>query len=172
MHAYPQRPSCSCPDAPEYATLQQENLACRQAVAPARSCIVLPASAVWVAAVREHTRMFLYRHNLPTLADDAELVVSEIATNAIKATADVFPSKQSSETGDQVGVIRVCLRMLSTELRIEVWDAGHAAPRRREARPDEEGGRGLFLVELLTTTWGTIWPPTGGKILFASMALK
>jgi anti-sigma regulatory factor (Ser/Thr protein kinase) len=115
--------------------------------------------------------MFLCRHNLSRLADDAELIVSEIATNAIKATANVVPPQRNSEVYDQAGLIRVCLRMLPTELRIEVWDSGIVAPRRREAQPDEEGGRGLFLVDLLTTTWGTIWPPTGGKIVYASIAL-
>lgn len=37
----------------------------------------------------------------------------------------------------------------------EVTDGGHTSPHLRRADPDDEGGRGLFLVTQLTDRWGT-----------------
>ncbi|MCM2392148.1 ATP-binding protein [Streptomyces albipurpureus] len=82
------------------------------------------------------------------LADDAELVISELVTNAFQ-----------HGTGDTV---RVWLGRTATHVRIEVgsqsagsWgDGGMPVPQARQARPMDEGGRGLGLVEALADCWG------------------
>jgi hypothetical protein len=37
---------------------------------------------------------------------------------------------------------------------IQVWDGDQRQPRRRDAGPDAEAGRGLLLVEALSVQWG------------------
>ena len=53
---------------------------------------------------------------------------------------------------------------------IEVWDGISRPPAARRPRPDEEGGRGLALIEALSGRWGwsTVpgWP---GKVVWAEL---
>lgn len=92
---------------------------------------------------------------------DAELVVSELFTNAVKHTDSV---KVSCE-----------IRVIGGRLRVEVTDQGRAeaAPHRRpvEAEPDkEEGGRGLLLVGALSDDWGVrVDHCGGGRVVWADL---
>ncbi|MFF8810690.1 ATP-binding protein [Streptomyces pactum] len=74
--------------------------------------------------------------------ENAELVVSELFTNAVRHT-----------TSEQV---RCEVRLTGSRLRLEVADQGCArtVPRARRPGADQEGGRGLMLVEALATAWG------------------
>ncbi len=57
-------------------------------------------------------------------------------------------------------------------LRIEVHDASSAAPVRRSAGSDEEGGRGLELVNSLAQSWG-YGPREGiGKVVWALIGVR
>jgi anti-sigma regulatory factor (Ser/Thr protein kinase) len=82
------------------------------------------------------------------LAADTELLVSELVTNAVKATA-----------GQQQAAIILRLSSDSTSVLVEVWDAEPQPPAPQdlgeEGKPDpeDEGGRGLFLVAALSTRW-------------------
>ena len=89
-------------------------------------------------------------------ADAAELAVSELFGNAVK-------------TGRGAEAV---LRMSWTprRLRVEVCDASAQVPVVREAAPNEEGGRGLWLVRELAVRWGTK-PEPGGKCVWAEFAL-
>jgi hypothetical protein len=66
----------------------------------------------------------------------------------------------------------VHLRLASDHARVlvEVWDSVPHAPAARRAAPDEEGGRGLALVEALSDRWDwrTVvgWP---GKVVWAEL---
>lgn len=51
---------------------------------------------------------------------------------------------------------------------LEVWDAGRTPPRLKAAGPDDEGGRGLWLVNALADRWGCRYPVTGGKIVWCA----
>ncbi|MER6396649.1 ATP-binding protein [Kitasatospora sp. NPDC001603] len=53
---------------------------------------------------------------------------------------------------------------------VEVLDASNVAPSRREADPQDEGGRGMFLVDALASTWG-IHPTARGKAVWLTYAL-
>jgi PAS domain S-box-containing protein len=78
----------------------------------------------------------------------AELVVSELVTNAIR-----------------YGGAPVRLRLIRERgLIVEVSDGGHTSPHLRRAAMEDEGGRGLFLVAQLTERWGTRYTPTGKTI--------
>ncbi len=92
---------------------------------------------------------------LKEYADVTELVVSELASNAVQAT------RACSWTGKRPP-IRVCLHGRSSRydagILILVWDAAGGCPAPREAGPYEESGRGLAIVEALSADWGHYHP--------------
>nr|WP_212911825.1 SpoIIE family protein phosphatase [Streptomyces sp. TS71-3] len=110
----------------------------------------LPREALSVSRAREHARAQLVGWDLEALADTAELLVSELVTNALRY-------------GE--GEIRLRL-LLDRTLVCEVWDAGLVQPRRRRARDTDEGGRGLQLVQLLSASWGSRRTPRGKTVWF------
>jgi len=90
---------------------------------------------------------------------DAVLVVSELATNAIAHTAS-----------ERI-VCRV--RTDGRRLHIEVEDQnrGLTLPARRRPGPDDQGGRGLVLVGVLSSDWGVKHAPYGsGRIVWAELS--
>ncbi|MEU4234722.1 ATP-binding protein [Nonomuraea sp. NPDC026600] len=135
------------------------------------SCIPLPAMASSVATARMHTRLLMSKWHLLPVVDDAELVVSEIVTNAIKATNIIPPQTRYPDLYDRMEVVCLCFYQLAGELVVEVWDPKREPPQCRDVTLDDEGGRGLVLVEALSKRWGTRWPPTGGKVVWASLPL-
>ncbi|WP_326807605.1 ATP-binding SpoIIE family protein phosphatase [Streptomyces sp. NBC_01775] len=110
----------------------------------------LPPEPRSVARARELAREQLAAWQLGALGDTAELLVSELVTNALRY-------------GE--GNIRLRL-MLDRTLVCEVWDAGQVQPRRRRAHDTDEGGRGLQLVDLLSSGWGSRRTPTGKAVWF------
>ncbi|MFB6888992.1 ATP-binding protein [Kitasatospora sp. NPDC056327] len=100
------------------------------------------ADLVAVSAVRHRLRAALGVWGVPELADTAELLTSELVTNALRHTGQgaVF---DALITGDH-------------RLRIEVQDGTARLPGRRR-EPETEyatSGRGLLLVEALADDWG------------------
>nr|WTB36271.1 SpoIIE family protein phosphatase [Streptomyces sp. NBC_00830] len=85
----------------------------------------------------------------------AELIVSELATNAV-----------------HYGAPPVQLRLiLERTLTCEVTDSGSSAPHLRHARVVDEGGRGLFIVSQLAHQWGTRYSQNG-KTIWAEQTLS
>ncbi|MFE6760188.1 ATP-binding protein [Streptomyces sp. NPDC057684] len=84
--------------------------------------------------------------NLEGFADTAELLVSELVTNALRHTR---------------GPLRLNLQLRGSRLRCEVEDTDPAGPVRRVVDADAEGGRGTELLDLLTEAWGSTRTPTG-----------
>ncbi len=76
----------------------------------------------------------------PELIDDITLVISELVTNAV-----VYGRPP----------VGLSLRHSGRSVTIECHDGGAYMPRRLHATADDEHGRGLELVGLLATTWGT-----------------
>ncbi|MET8124779.1 SpoIIE family protein phosphatase [Streptomyces sp. NPDC005065] len=84
----------------------------------------------------------------------AELIVSELATNAV-----------------HYGAPPVQLRLiLELTLTCEITDAGSSAPHLRHAPVADEGGRGLFIVSQLAHQWGTRYSQNG-KTIWAEQSL-
>ncbi|WP_369015699.1 SpoIIE family protein phosphatase [Streptomyces gottesmaniae] len=110
----------------------------------------LPREPRSVGRAREYARGRLQAWDLEPLVDTAELLVSELVTNALRY-------------GE--GEIRLRL-LLDRTLVCEVWDAGLVQPRRRRARDTDEGGRGLQLVGLLSAAWGSRRTPRGKTVWF------
>jgi len=85
------------------------------------------------------------------LTDTAELLVSELVTNAFLHSA-----------GSR---IRLTLTAAHGVLRCEVSDVGHRVPRVRAAGSGKSG-RGMFLVDALALRWGCEQDGTGKTVWF------
>ncbi|MYS18796.1 MULTISPECIES: ATP-binding SpoIIE family protein phosphatase [unclassified Streptomyces] len=103
-----------------------------------------------VAAARELTRRQLAQWGLERLSDTAELLVSELVTNAIRAAS-----------------YEVELRLMRVgKLLVEVSDDNHNLPHLVRADADDERGRGLALVSHLSRRWGTSRKAVGKVVWF------
>lgn len=89
--------------------------------------------------------------NLGHLNDTTELLVSELVANALRHAP---------------GPVRLNLRVTVNGLRCEVEDTNLAAPVRRTACHDAEGGRGTELLDLLSDGWGSYETGTGKTTWF------
>jgi anti-sigma regulatory factor (Ser/Thr protein kinase) len=128
---------------------------------PLRSQLELGALAGAVPCARLHARQLLWEWGLAELAETAELLVSELVTNGVKAS-------QAMEPGLPV---RLRLSSDKSEVLIEVWDGNPRPPAPRDAELASEDGRGLFLVATLSERWN--WHSSqerGGKVVWAVVA--
>lgn len=111
--------------------------------------------AVWGIA-REH-------------GDTAELLVSELAANAVKATGIDNPDPAYSDMYDGIKLIGVRLRLIERSLLIEVWDSSTEPPELKTQDFDAESGRGLLIVQSLSSRWGYYHMPQGGKVVWCEL---
>ncbi|MET9871633.1 SpoIIE family protein phosphatase [Streptomyces sp. NPDC006386] len=115
----------------------------------------IPADPALVAPIRKQVVDQLERWGLLEATFTAELVVSELVTNAIRYGAPP---------------IRLRLIHDASTLICEVSDTNHTAPHLRRAKTWDEGGRGLLLVAQLTQRWGSRHTAEG-KTIWAELAL-
>ncbi|MFJ8543951.1 SpoIIE family protein phosphatase [Streptomyces sp. NPDC093586] len=115
----------------------------------------IPADPSLVAPVRKQVVEQLSAWALLEASFTAELVVSELVTNAIR-----------------YGSPPIRLRLIHDRATLicEVSDSSHTAPHLRRAKTWDEGGRGLLLVAQLTQRWGSRHTAEG-KTIWAELAL-
>ncbi|WP_435223906.1 SpoIIE family protein phosphatase [Streptomyces sp. Tue6028] len=115
----------------------------------------IPADPALVAPIRKQVVEQLDHWGLSEVTFTAELVVSELVTNAIR-----------------YGEPPIRLRLIHDPdtLICEVSDSSHTAPHLRRAKIFDEGGRGLLLVAQLTQRWGSRHTPEG-KTIWAELTL-
>lgn len=80
---------------------------------------------------------------------DAQLVVSELVTNAAKHAP---------------GPCALRLELLAGALRVSVTDTSRQPPRRRPPDPRRIGGHGLNLVSMLSRGLEVTWLPQGKRV--------
>ncbi|MEU8717460.1 ATP-binding protein [Streptomyces sp. NPDC048663] len=85
------------------------------------------------------------------LSDTAELLVSELVTNALRHTR---------------GPLRLNLQLRDRRLLCEVEDTESASPARGVADLHAENGRGIELLDLLADAWGSVRTATGKTMWF------
>lgn len=122
---------------------------------PAPTVLDLPHDLVSVRRARGFVRAVLADWQLPDLSDSAQLVVSELVTNAVTHAASACQ-----------------LRLVRTggSLRVEVQDGGAGTPDPQS--PDDRGehGRGMHLVAACSAAWGVDVVP-GGKVVWAELSV-
>ncbi|WP_406317886.1 ATP-binding protein [Streptosporangium sp. NBC_01639] len=111
----------------------------------------LPPEPCSVPRARHLVRDWLAARGLDGQTEVAELLASELVTNALRHAR---------------GTIRLALFFEDGLLRCEVEDGNPALPRPGRAHEDDEGGRGLHLLELLSCCWGSAWTPMGKAVWF------
>jgi anti-sigma regulatory factor (Ser/Thr protein kinase) len=117
-----------------------------------------------VPSARLHTRFVLCEWGFPAIATDAELIVSELVTNAV-----VHGSVTAGAAAGQPPV-RLRLSGRAGGVCVEVWDCGEEMPRlRADPLSEEPGGRGLLLVAELASRWGACRTEGGGKRVWAAL---
>ncbi|MET7302543.1 SpoIIE family protein phosphatase [Embleya sp. NPDC005575] len=114
----------------------------------------VPSDPAAVAGVRAACARQLDAWGLGDIEFTAELVLSELVTNAIR-----------------YGTQPIRVRLLRTRILIcEISDGSSTSPHLRRAATTDEGGRGLFLVAKFAERWGTRYNPHG-KVIWAELPL-
>jgi anti-sigma regulatory factor (Ser/Thr protein kinase) len=106
-----------------------------------------------VAQSRNRVRDALQEWQLPHLVETAELLVSELATNALRHGK---------------GPIELQVLLLDEVVTVSVTDTDAPLPRFRRSAYDDEGGRGLQVVATLASRWGARPTPTG-KVVWCEL---
>jgi len=125
---------------------------------PLRSHLELAAFPGAVPRARHHARRVLADWDLGALGEPAELVVSELVTNAIQACRAARARRR----------VRLQLASDGARVLIEVRDGSQQPPVPADATAEDENGHGLRLVEAMSAAWD--WYPTGprpGKVVWA-----
>jgi anti-sigma regulatory factor (Ser/Thr protein kinase) len=125
---------------------------------PLQTRLPLAALPTAPSVARGHVRAIAVEWGLAELAEPAELLVSELVTNAVQAS-------QQLKTG-AVPVIHLWVTSDgTTTLVLHVWDASPEMPAVQDFATDDDHGRGLFLVETLSKDWGS-YHKAGGKVVW------
>jgi anti-sigma regulatory factor (Ser/Thr protein kinase) len=110
--------------------------------------------ATAISAVRRFVTQTLVRWSRSELIDDAVLVASELATNAVRHAQSPFVFMVEREGAG----VRMSLQDLSDE-----------QPVMRRSSPHQAGGRGIALIQTLSHAWGTE-PLADGKLVWSELA--
>jgi hypothetical protein len=86
----------------------------------------------------------------------------------VRATGITEPNPVWSRLAS-LSLLTVRLVGLDASVVIEVWDASLEQPVIRHASADDKDGRGLRIVERLSSRWGS-YPYRGGKVVWAELA--
>jgi CheY-like chemotaxis protein/anti-sigma regulatory factor (Ser/Thr protein kinase) len=120
----------------------------------AEAQVDLPRELTSVRLARRFVAGLLADWGLESLRDDALLVTSELAANAITHAHSTC---------------RLRVSLNPTTLRIDVIDTGSGTPEPQPPSATEEHGRGLHLVAAVTTAWGLEIVPADGKVVWAEL---
>jgi anti-sigma regulatory factor (Ser/Thr protein kinase) len=109
-----------------------------------------PADTATVVLVRHLVRELLEPLDRDTV-EDCVLLVSEVATNVVQHARTVYEVRVLQE---------------GAWARIEVADCSEVLPAVRVLAEDADRGRGLLLLQRLSSAWGVEERPTGKCVWF------
>jgi anti-sigma regulatory factor (Ser/Thr protein kinase) len=122
-----------------------------------KSMVVYDRHAASVGEARSWIDAFLADRAIEdTVRDDAQLVVSELVTNALIHGAGALVLR-ASVTGGAV--------------QVSVTDSGDDLPEVLPLDPSRIGGLGLIVVDRVASEWG-VAPFPGGKTVWAALTLS
>ena len=130
----------------------------------------LAAHPIAPSFARRLVERTLAKWGLEELETVANLVMTELVTNAVNATGgDTSAFKGDGEISGVPQCVRAGLYRMGEAVVIEVWDAVRTPPKLAETSPDDECGRGLRIVDDLAAEWGYRWIASGGKVVWARL---
>ncbi|MBD3009159.1 ATP-binding protein [Streptomyces sp. 5-10] len=118
---------------------------------PRRCVLPFTAEAPQVADLRRAVSAELAAWGMPTLVDEAQLIVTELASNVIKHVG-------------QGTAATLVLDADADQLRMELHDNSHKEPQNLHPASEEESGRGLQLVAGFSAAWGTTRTAVGKAV--------
>ena len=121
--------------------------------AGSRSQVFVPVPSA-VPAARRFVADTLLAWNERHLVDHASLVVSELATNAVRHASSAF---------------RASICRDDSVIRIAVHDVSSMRPEQADPAPEALGGRGVAIVDRLSVRWGTDLL-ADGKVVWSELA--
>ena len=139
---------------------------------PLRSHLELAAFPSAVPCARLHARLVVWEWGLASIAETVELVVSELGTNAVNASAGAGGSAPGYGSWLAPRCIALFLACDGGQVLVQVWDDNPNPPVQASADENAESGRGLRLVEALCEDWGWYLPAgaDAGKWVWGAVA--
>jgi anti-sigma regulatory factor (Ser/Thr protein kinase) len=123
---------------------------------PSTKTLRLPSAKRSVPLSRHFLRDALREWGLADQGGTAELLLSELVTNAV-----LYGRGDGSQ-----GSIRVVITRTRRHLVVAVGDTARRIPHPQQSTCDDEGGRGMFLMEELALSWGACGTPQGKTVWF------
>jgi hypothetical protein len=138
---------------------------------PLRSYLQLGALPGAVPCARLHAKLVLWEWGLDHLAETAELLVSEIVTNAVRVSAGPASGQGGGQRQSGLPTVWFWLAANGRDVLVQVWDGSPEKPVWHDVGPRAESGRGLMLVERLSDRWGSYTPDGwSGKVVWATIS--
>jgi hypothetical protein len=139
-----------------------------EAAWPHQTFLELGALPTAAPCARLHTTLVLWEWQLGTLVRTAGLVVSELVSNAVQASAGLTGSRFAGAWAPGTPPVRVWLSADDHRVVIQVWDGSDRPPVPQPVAPEADRGRGLLLVGALSAEWGCYTPEkSSGKVVWA-----
>jgi anti-sigma regulatory factor (Ser/Thr protein kinase) len=91
------------------------------------------------------------------LLQTIELMVSELASNCIRHT----------NAGFELAIVRT-----EAEIRVEATDDAGGVPTKRTPEPTDPAGRGLQIIDMLSSSWGVQRRSTAGKTVWFTVDVR
>jgi hypothetical protein len=120
-------------------------------------------------AAREFTVATLRTWQLDALIEDAVVIASELATNAIRHGTPAAAGEAGGEPAGGRVELSWCLQ--ASRLICLVTDQTGAPPALAAGDPDAESGHGLRIVSALAAAWGWTILGSGEKAVWAALEL-
>lgn len=153
---------------------------CERITFPRRDTLALVAmpSAAGISRAYVRAKLRDWDYSDPGFIEDAELIASEVVTNAVQVLDPGATSTTRCDLVTAASLITITLTEVvdSHCLCIDVWDSSSKVPDFNDIPDaDSERGRGLAIVAHLTEHFGYRYPRDGcghgGKIVFATLPL-
>ena len=90
--------------------------------------------------------------------DSVELIVSELMTNALRACTDPVAGRPGYDAEGRQLPLGLRLASDRRQVLVEIWDGNLAPPVPGQTSLDGETGRGLLMVEAVSSRWGYYYP--------------
>lgn len=139
---------------------------------PRRSRLALADTPNAVALARLHTADVLSGWGVSAdVVKTAQLLVSELATNAVRHSEDGEEPAPPFSSQSSVQTFELLLEAVSGAVRLSVWDRDPRPPVLKEVGVYATGGRGIFIVAAMSRAWG-YYPARSapGKVVWAEIA--